>query len=106
MAFVQLLARQCRPEIGVALADDRQGAQRQARSVARVQSSRRHKARQTDACPGAAEQARDRPEIRRSERTVLEDTTRFYPIAGDVFVLRYDEVKTLNVTYLSREPQR
>ncbi|MGF6980038.1 hypothetical protein QFZ94_008555 [Paraburkholderia sp. JPY465] len=36
----------------------------------------------------------------------IEDTTRFYPIAGDVFVLRYDEVKTLNVTYLSLEPQR
>ncbi|MEM5372720.1 DUF6338 family protein [Paraburkholderia azotifigens] len=36
----------------------------------------------------------------------IEDSTRFYPIAGDVFVLRYDEVKTLNVTYLSLEPQR
>ncbi|WP_342052348.1 MULTISPECIES: hypothetical protein [unclassified Cupriavidus] len=30
-----------------------------------------------------------------------EDTNRFYPIAGDVFVLRYDEIRTLNVTYLS-----
>ncbi|CAG9183250.1 hypothetical protein [Cupriavidus pinatubonensis] len=30
-----------------------------------------------------------------------EDSTRFYPIAGDVFVLRYDEIKTMNVTYLS-----
>lgn len=26
---------------------------------------------------------------------------RFYPIAGDVFVLRYAEIKTLNVSYLS-----
>jgi hypothetical protein len=31
----------------------------------------------------------------------LEDKTRFYPIAGDVFVLRYDEIKTLNVSYLA-----
>lgn len=30
-----------------------------------------------------------------------EDTNRFYLIAGDVFVLRYDEIRTLNVTYLS-----
>lgn len=36
----------------------------------------------------------------------IEDTTRFYPNAGDVFVLRDDEVKTLNVTYLSLGPQR
>lgn len=35
----------------------------------------------------------------------IDDTARFYPIAGDVFVLRYDELKTLNVTYLSLEPQ-
>ncbi|QGZ64291.1 hypothetical protein [Paraburkholderia acidisoli] len=35
----------------------------------------------------------------------IDDATRFYPIAGDVFVLRYDELKTLNVTYLSLEPQ-
>ncbi|WP_250508013.1 DUF6338 family protein [Caballeronia sp. GAFFF3] len=33
------------------------------------------------------------------------DSTRFYPIAGDVFVLRYDEVKTLNVTYLSLDAE-
>jgi hypothetical protein len=26
---------------------------------------------------------------------------RFYPIAGDVFVLRYSEIKTLNVSYLT-----
>ncbi|MGF6537280.1 DUF6338 family protein [Paraburkholderia youngii] len=31
----------------------------------------------------------------------VEDKTRFYPIAGDVFVLRYEEIKTLNVTYFS-----
>ncbi|MBB5498773.1 hypothetical protein [Paraburkholderia sp. MM5384-R2] len=31
----------------------------------------------------------------------IEGPTRFYPIAGDVFVLRYEEVKTLNVTYLT-----
>jgi hypothetical protein len=31
----------------------------------------------------------------------LEDKTRFYPIAGDVFVLRYEEIKTLNVSYLA-----
>jgi hypothetical protein len=30
-----------------------------------------------------------------------DDPRRFYPIAGDVFVLRYDEIKTLNVSYLS-----
>jgi hypothetical protein len=30
--------------------------------------------------------------------------SRFYPIAGDVFVLRYAEVKTFNVTYLSLLP--
>lgn len=34
----------------------------------------------------------------------VDDKGRFYPIAGDVFVLRYDEVKTLNVTYLSLQP--
>ncbi|MEM5388328.1 hypothetical protein VSR68_32890 [Paraburkholderia phymatum] len=31
---------------------------------------------------------------------------RFYPIAGDVFVLRYEEIKTLNVTYLSLGPEK
>nr|WP_132459939.1 hypothetical protein [Paraburkholderia sp. BL8N3] len=31
----------------------------------------------------------------------LDAAARFYPIAGDVFVLRYDEIKTLNVTYVS-----
>lgn len=31
----------------------------------------------------------------------VDDNTRFYPIAGDVFVLRYNEIKTLNVTYVS-----
>jgi hypothetical protein len=36
----------------------------------------------------------------------LEDKTRFYPIAGDVFVLRYEEVKTLNVIYLSLGPEK
>jgi hypothetical protein len=29
---------------------------------------------------------------------------RFYPIAGDVFVLRYSEIKTLNVSYLTLPP--
>ena len=29
------------------------------------------------------------------------DAVRFYPIAGDIFVLRYSEIKTLNVSYLS-----
>jgi hypothetical protein len=38
--------------------------------------------------------------------TFVDDKKRFYPIAGDVFVLRYDEVKTLNVTYLSLEPKK
>jgi hypothetical protein len=31
----------------------------------------------------------------------VDDGNRFYPIAGDVFVLRYSEIKTLNVSYLS-----
>ncbi|WP_115533951.1 hypothetical protein [Trinickia dinghuensis] len=35
-----------------------------------------------------------------------DDKTRFYPIGGDVFVLRYDDVKTLNVTYLSLHKKR
>ncbi|RKP49413.1 hypothetical protein [Trinickia fusca] len=43
---------------------------------------------------------RDRRYIR-AVGTYVEDSSRFYPIAGDVFVLRYDEIKTLNVTYLS-----
>ncbi|MBT2794785.1 hypothetical protein [Paraburkholderia strydomiana] len=30
-----------------------------------------------------------------------DDPKRFYPIAGDVFVLRYEEIKTLNVSYLT-----
>lgn len=38
--------------------------------------------------------------------TFVDESGRFYPIAGDVFVLRYDEIKTLNVTYLSLEPKR
>lgn len=29
------------------------------------------------------------------------DAIRFYPIAGDIFVLPYSEIKTLNVSYLS-----
>ena len=29
------------------------------------------------------------------------DAVRFYPIAGDIFVLRYSEIKPLNVSYLS-----
>ena len=32
--------------------------------------------------------------------------TRSYPIEGDVFVLRYDDVKTLNITYLSLDRKR
>jgi hypothetical protein len=30
-----------------------------------------------------------------------DDPKRFYPISGDVFVLRYEEIKTLNVSYLA-----
>jgi hypothetical protein len=47
---------------------------------------------------------RDR-EYDATAKTYEEDKTRFYPISGDVFVLRYDDVKTLNVTYLSLHPK-
>jgi hypothetical protein len=36
----------------------------------------------------------------------LDENTRFYPIRGDVFVLRFEETKTLNVTYLSFPPEK
>jgi hypothetical protein len=31
----------------------------------------------------------------------VDDNTRFYPIAGDAFVLCYNKIKTLNLTYVS-----
>ncbi|WP_175657450.1 hypothetical protein [Burkholderia ambifaria] len=46
---------------------------------------------------------RDRPYDAESGQ-FRDDPSRFYPIAGDVFVLRYDEIKTMNVTYLALPP--
>lgn len=34
----------------------------------------------------------------------IDTGNRFYPIAGDVFVLRYMEIKTLNISYLALAP--
>jgi hypothetical protein len=34
-----------------------------------------------------------------ASRNHIDNKGRFYPIAGDIFVLRYDEIKTLNVSY-------
>ncbi|MBB5405069.1 DUF6338 family protein [Paraburkholderia youngii] len=46
------------------------------------------------------ELGRDREYDAQNDKYV-EDKTRFYPIAGDVFVLGYEEIKTLNVSYFS-----